>query len=181
MTVESPVNAEQLLPMVYDQLKRIASLQMRREGGGRLLQTTALVHEAFLKLNNSHGREIQWESEGQFLRAAAKAMQRILVDHARARNRVKRGGGQSPLSLVGSEAELAQLDLPDYLSDLDEALQRLERLEPTAAELIQLRFFGGLSIGQAAAAMGISARSADRIWAFARAWLYRELHPCSVC
>lgn len=177
MRLDTPVNAEQLLPLVYEQLKRLAARQMRGESSSRMLQTTALVHEAFLKLSNSNGREIQWDSEEQFLRAAARAMQRILVDHARARKRVKRGGGNQPLSLVGSEAELAQLDLPDYLTELDDALRQLERVEPTAAELVQLRFFGGLSIGQAAATMGISPRSADRIWAFARAWLYRELHP----
>jgi RNA polymerase sigma factor (TIGR02999 family) len=176
MTTDIPVKAEQLLPLVYDQLKRIASQRMRGESSGRTLQTTALVHEAFLKLCNAHGREIQWASEEHFLRAAAKAMQRILVDHARARKRVKRGGGSQPQSLVGTEAELAQLDLPEFLPELDEALQRLQQFEPTAAELVQLRFFGGLSILQVASTMGISPRSADRIWAFARAWLYRELH-----
>jgi RNA polymerase sigma factor (TIGR02999 family) len=176
MTPDQSVKAEQLLPLVYDQLKRIASRQIQGESSGRTLQTTALVHDAFLKLCNARSREIHWTSEEHFVRAAAKAMQRILVDHARARKRIRRGGGNQTLSLYGSEAELAELDLPDYLPDLDEALQRLQLLEPTAAELVQLRFFGGLSIHQAAATMGISPRSADRIWAFARAWLYRELH-----
>ncbi|HBJ35771.1 MAG TPA: RNA polymerase subunit sigma [Planctomycetaceae bacterium] len=180
MTLDTPVKAEQLLPLVYAQLKRIASRQVQGERSRRTLLTTALVHEAFLKLNNCRGREIQWASEEQFLGAAAKAMQRILVDHARARKRVKRGGGIQPLSLSGNEAELAELDIPDYLPDLDDAMQRLAVLEPTAAELVQLRFFGGLSISQAATTMGISPRSADRIWAFARAWLYRELHPAVV-
>jgi RNA polymerase sigma factor (TIGR02999 family) len=179
MKMDSPVKAEQLLPLVYDQLKRIASQQMRGESSGMTLQTTALVHEAFLKLSNSRSREIQWSSEDHFLRAAAKAMQRVLVDHARARKRIKRGGGDRPLSLVGDEADLVQLDLPDFLPDLDEALNRLEQVEPTAAELVQLRFFGGLSIGQAAATMGISPRSADRIWAFARAWLYQAMQQTS--
>jgi RNA polymerase sigma factor (TIGR02999 family) len=179
MSTETPVKAETLMPLVYEQLRAIASRQMRCENRGRTLQTTALVHEAFLKLSNGAGKEIQWSNEEQFLRAAAKAMQRILVDHARARKRLKRGGGKPQQSLIGDEGELGQLELPEYLTDLDDALQNLEQIEPTAAELVQLRFFAGLTSHQAAAALGISDRSADRIWAFARAWLYRALQEAS--
>lgn len=179
MSTDSPVKAETLMPLVYEQLRSIASRQMRGESRGRTLQTTALVHEAFLKLSHGSGKEIQWSSEEQFLCAAAKAMQRILVDHARARKRLKRGGGKPHQLLSGSESELGQLELPEYLTDLDNALQRLGQIEPTAAELVQLRFFAGLTNRQAAAAMGISDRSADRIWAFARAWLYRALQEMS--
>jgi RNA polymerase sigma factor (TIGR02999 family) len=179
MSTDSPVKAETLMPLVYEQLRSIASRQMRGESRGRTLQTTALVHEAFLKLSHGSGKEIQWSNEEQFLCAAAKAMQRILVDHARARKRLKRGGGKPHQSLSGSESELGQLELPEYLTDLDDALQTLGQIEPTAAELVQLRFFAGLTNRQAAAAMGISDRSADRIWAFARAWLYRALKEMS--
>lgn len=171
------LDAEQLLPLVYEQLRRIASQQMRGETDGRTLQTTALVHEAFLKLNHNADQRTPWVNQEHFLRAASKAMRQILVDHARARGRQKRGGGKRPQPLAGFEAELARLDLPDYLPDLDEALEKLAKVDPTAAELVQLRFFGGLTSEQTAATIGISPRSAERMWAFARAWLYRELQP----
>jgi RNA polymerase sigma factor (TIGR02999 family) len=175
MNAGTHVNAEQLFPLVYEELRRIASRQMRRECPGRTLQTTALVHEAFLKLSKAQNGGTPFESEEHFLRAATSVMQRILVDHARARKRTKRGGGKRPQSITGCEAELAHIDLPDYLPELDEALQSLAKREPIAAELVQLRYFGGLTNSQAAAAIGISARSADRYWVFARAWLYQAL------
>lgn len=171
-----PVKAEQLLPIVYDQLKRIASRRLQGENGPHTLQTTALVHEAFLKLSNTRGRPIQWADEDHFLRAAAKAMQRILVDHARSKNRLKRGGGYKQVSIEGNDVQWNAFDLPEYLPELDDALQRFQQIEPTAAELVQLRFFGGLSIAQAASTIGISPRSANRMWVFARAWLFRELN-----
>jgi RNA polymerase sigma factor (TIGR02999 family) len=170
-----PVKSEHLLPIVYDQLKRIASQKLRGENSPQTLQTTALVHEAFLKLSNTRGRPIEWADEEHFLRAAAKAMQRILVDHARSRNRLKRGGGNRQVPLDGNEVDWKAFDLPEFLPELDDALERLQQIEPTAAELVQLRFFGGLSVTQAASAIGISPRSADRMWVFARAWLFREL------
>lgn len=175
MGEEGDAKTDKLFQLVYSELRAIASRQLQRERPGQMLQTTALVHEAFLKLSQAHGGRLAWENEEQFLRAASGAMRRILVDQARARRRVKRGGGKPFVQLDGALAELAQLDIPDFLPDLDEALQRLAEIDPTAAELVQLRFFGGLTNQQAAQTVGISARSADRIWQFARAWLYESL------
>lgn len=172
---EDNAETDKLFQLVYSELRSIASRQLQQERPGQMLQTTALVHEAFLKLSQGHGGRLDWESEGHFLRVASGAMRRILVDQARARRRVKRGGGKPVLPLDGAQAELARLELPDFLPDLDDALRRLAEIDPTAAELVQLRFFGGLTNQQAAQNVGISARSADRIWKFARAWLYESL------
>lgn len=172
---EDNADTDKLFQLVYSELRAIASRQLRQERPGQMLQTTALVHEAFLKLSQGHGGGLAWESEEHFLRVASGAMRRILVDQARARRRVKRGGGKPVVPLDGTEVELAQLDLPEFLPDLDEALRRLAEIDPTAAELVQLRFFGGLTNQQAAQNVGISPRSADRIWQFARAWLYESL------
>jgi RNA polymerase sigma factor (TIGR02999 family) len=172
---EGDAKTDKLFQLVYSELRAIASRQLQRERPGQMLQTTALVHEAFLKLSQAHGGRLAWESEEHFLRAASGAMRRILVDQARARRRIKRGGGKPVLPLDDAQVELAQLELPEFLPDLDEALRRLAEIDPTAAELVQLRFFGGLTNQQAAQNVGISARSADRIWQFARAWLYDSL------
>lgn len=174
--METRATAEELLPLVYEQLHRIAASQMARERAGITLQTTALVHEAYLKLRGANDEAaVEWENEEHFLRAAALAIQRIVVDHARTRKRAKRGGGRVPQSLDQVEVALPMLELPDYLPELQTALEKLARIEPTAAEVIQLRYFAGMTNAQSATALGISPRSADRYWAFARAWLYDEI------
>jgi RNA polymerase sigma factor (TIGR02999 family) len=160
-------DAAELLPLVYDELRKLAAMQMAREREGHTLDGTALVHEAFLRLGGGQS----FASRSAFLRAAAESMRRILVDHARARQADKRGGGRDRIELP---------DLPGPLPDddllaLDHALACLAAIEPQAAELVQLRYFSELSIPNAADALGIAPRSADRLWAFARAWLYREL------
>ncbi len=159
--------AADLLPFVYDELRQLAAAQMARERDGHTLDGTALVHEAFLRL----GGEQSFASKSAFLRAAAESMRRILVDHARARQADKRGGQLDRVELPELPGSLPDEDL----LALDCALVRFTAIEPQAAELVQLRYFSGLTIPQAADLLGIAPRSADRLWAFARAWLYREL------
>ena len=161
--------AADLLPLVYDELRKLAAAKMAQEKPGHTLDATALVHEAYLKLT---GRQ-SFESRSHFLRAAAGAMRRILVDHARARNATKRGGGQR----VELESGHLATDPPDSdLEALDEALSRLAAEHPQQAELVQLRFFGGLSLTECAGVLGVSARTADTWWAYARAWLSVEMN-----
>ena len=162
---------ERLLPLVYDELRRLASARLAHEAPGQTLQPTALVHEAYLKLVG--GVEPRWETRGHFFTAAAEAMRRILIDRARHRKRQKRGGGAKRLAL--EELDLASCPPDDELLALDEALARLAVEEPVKAELVKLRFFAGLSVEQAAQALGISRATADRYWSFARAWLFHEL------
>lgn len=159
--------AEKLLPVVYDELRKLAMAQMAREPRGHTLDATALVHEAFLRLNDGKS----FASESAFLGMAAAAMRRILVDHARAKRAEKRGGDMKRVELP----DVPAIDLDADLVALDEALTRFAAIDPPAAELVQLRYFSGLTIPQAAEALEISPRSADRLWAFARAWLFREL------
>ncbi|MFN7873955.1 MAG: ECF-type sigma factor [Pirellula sp.] len=168
-------DAMDLVPELYAQLKRIAARKMRGESDRAFLQTTALVHEAFLKLNRADNSNWAWESDEHFLRASAQAMQRILVDHARARKSKKRGGSVFTSSIQDDEDALCVFDVPDYLPALDTALEKLRQIEPTAAELIQLRFFAGLTHAQAASTLGISLRAAERYWTYARAWLYQQI------
>jgi RNA polymerase sigma factor (TIGR02999 family) len=164
--------SEELLPLVYEDLRRLAAQQMAREAPGRTLQATALVHEAYLRLVGPGGDE-RWDSHRHFFAAAAEAMRRILINGARDRNRLKRGGGRGRLDL--DQLQLA-LDSPDEeLLALNEALERLELVDPDCAEFVKLRFFAGLQHGEAAQALGLSRRTADRCWSFARAWLYDEL------
>jgi RNA polymerase sigma-70 factor, ECF subfamily len=163
-----------LLPAVYDELRRQARRALRRERVGHTLQPTALVHEAYLRLvDQTHA---QWESRSQFLAVAAQAMRRILVDHARTRGRAKRGGGATPVTLADADAPAESASGVDALA-LDEALTRFAVLDPRKARLVELRFFAGLSIPEAAAALDISEATAGREWAVARAWLRRELEP----
>jgi RNA polymerase sigma factor (TIGR02999 family) len=168
-------DAIDLVPELYAELKRLASQKMRKESDSVSLQTTALVHEAFLKLNRAGNQGWQWESDEHFLRASAQAMQRILVDHARNRKSQKRGGSVTKASLQSEDDALAVFDVPNFLPALDEALEDLKKVEPTAAELIQLRFFAGLTHSQAAMALGISLRASERYWTYARAWLYQKI------
>lgn len=162
---------DQILPLVYDQLRAVAQQRMAGERIGHTLQATALVHEAFLRLVGP--REIPWESQAHFYAAAAESMRRILVDHARSRKREKRGGKHQRVAL--NVLDLAQAENSEEILAFDEAFRRLEQREPEAAEVVRLRFFAGLSVDQTAEALGSSPRTIDRRWKFARAWLFREL------
>ena len=163
-----------LLPLVYDQLRRLAAGKLAGEAQGHTLQPTALVHEAYLKLLSSI--DDSWKNRSHFFGAAAEAMRRILIDHARSRNRIKRGGGSKPVSLDNMDV-LEQLppQKSDELIQLDAALNKLATLDPKKAELVKIRFFAGLTMPQAAEALGISLRTAERHWSFARVWLQEEI------
>jgi RNA polymerase sigma factor (TIGR02999 family) len=163
-----PRAAQQLLPLVYDELRRLAAAQMAREKPGQTLDATALVHEAWMRLAGGQ----QFESRSHFFRASAEAMRRILVDHARARNARKRGGGWTRVELADWH-KVAQA--PEQVLALSEALDRFAAIEPRKAELVTLRFFGGMSMPEAADALGVSLPTAERWWTFARSWLYTEL------
>ena len=163
--------ANDLLPLVYDQLRRLAEHRMLQENTGHTLQATALVHEAYMRLVGP--RDVPWKNEAHFYQAAAEAIRRILVDHARAKGRQKRGGDGKKIPL--NVADLAATENSDQILALDEALCRLERQEPEAATIVRLRFYAGLSIDQTAKTLELSPRTVDRRWKFARAWLYREL------
>jgi RNA polymerase sigma factor (TIGR02999 family) len=169
---DDPMAAERLLPLVYDELRTLASRRLGREAPGQSLQATALVHEAYLRLvGGDPGR--CWDGRGHFFAAAAEAMRRILVDRARDRHRLKRGGGLGRIDLdLGS----LPLDAPgEDLIDLDDALTDLGQEDPLCARLVLLRFFAGLTQAEAAEAVGLARRTADRHWAYARAWLYERL------
>jgi RNA polymerase sigma factor (TIGR02999 family) len=172
-----PHAAEQLLPLVYEELRRLAAQRLAQEKPGQTLQATALVHEAYIRLvtgdaaTPSAGR--QWDSGAHFFAAAAEAMRRILIDRARDKGRLKRGGGWRRLRLDHVDFSLAEP--PDDLLALDEALEKLAREDVQSATLVKLRFFAGLTLAEAARSLGIPPRSADRTWAFARAWLYDAL------
>jgi RNA polymerase sigma factor (TIGR02999 family) len=164
---------EKLVPLVYDQLKRLARRYMRRERAGHTLQTTALVHEAYLKLVGQHSPH--WQSRDQFYGIAAQLMRRILIDHARRHLREKRGGTQVILPL---EEPLAFT--PEHSEDLlklDEALDRLSKLDPRQSRIVELRFFGGLSVEETSRFLNVSPITVKRDWAVARVWLYGELRP----
>lgn len=160
-----------LLPLVYDQLRAVAQRALSAERPDHSLQATALVHEAYLRLVGD--RTVPWSSKAHFYVAAAEAMRRILIDHARGKARVKRGGGRARLSLA-SVADLASGDSSEVLG-FDDAFRRLESESPEAAAVVRLRFYAGLSIDQTAEAIGVSSNTVDRRWAFARAWLYRAM------
>lgn len=166
------VAAGQLLPLVYDELRKLAGLKMAQESPGQTLQATALVHEAYLRLVDVEEPQ-HWDGRGHFFAAAAESMRRILVESARRRKRIKRGGDMSRQDLL--DVPVAASEIQEELLALDAALNRLEEVDPQAVELVQLRYFVGLSIDETAKILGISPRSADRIWAFARAWLHREI------
>lgn len=168
-----PSAAAQLLPLVYDELRRLAAQKLSCETPGQTLQATALVHEAYLRLVDDDN-SLPWNGRAHFFGAAAEAMRRILVDAARSRNSLKRGGHADRVSL--NEAIIATpLEVGDDLPAIDEALDRLISVDPTAAELVKLRFFAGLTSLQAAEALNIPLRTAERIWTYARAFLLKEL------
>jgi RNA polymerase sigma factor (TIGR02999 family) len=162
---------ESLLASVYEDLRRMAAHQLAREQGGHTLQATALVHEAWIRLAGQAGEN--WENRTQFIAVAAEMMRRVLVDHARARLRVKRGSGAVKVSL--SEAMELSNGREVEVLDLDRALHRLAQVDPRKAKLVELRYFGGLTVEEAAVAAGSSPATAERDWRFARAFLQREL------
>jgi RNA polymerase sigma factor (TIGR02999 family) len=166
-----PQAAEQLLPLVYNELRRLAAEKLAQEKPGQTLQATALVHEAYLRLVDVEKVQ-HWDSRGHFFVAAAEAMRRILVESARRKQRRKRGGGRVREPL---ESDIAGPERPEQMLALDEALDRLAATNPQAAELVKLRFFAGLSNAEAASFLGISPRKATQVWAYARAWLREEL------
>jgi RNA polymerase sigma factor (TIGR02999 family) len=166
------IAAEQLLPLVYDELRKLAASKLANEKPGQTLQATALVHEAYLRLLGGDSEQ-HWDSRGHFFSAAAEAMRRILVDNARMKQSLRRGGSAKRLPLEQVEPSATSPD--EKLLALDEALVHLEQLDKIKADLVKLRYFAGLTIPQAAKALGISTTTANRYWAYARAWLYEEL------
>lgn len=168
-----PSAAEQLLPLVYDELRKLAAVKLAQEKPGQTLQATALVHDAYLRLVNVEQAQ-HWDSRGHFFGAAAEAIRRILVENARKKGRIKHGGGRIRVDLEQA-ASMAEDSDHDLLA-LDDALNRFAVLEPAKAELVKLRYFAGCSIDEAADLLGISRTSAKRYWAYARAWLLAELH-----
>jgi RNA polymerase sigma factor (TIGR02999 family) len=167
-----PQAAKELLPLVYDELRKLAARRVAKEEPGQTLSATALVHEAYLRLVGN-GAEPHWNSRGHFFAAAAEAMRRLLVERARRKRRLRHGGGRARIDLEGLDVA-AERGADDLLA-LDEALQRLTVEEPAAAEVVKLRYFAGLTAEEAAAALGISLRTANRHWAYAKAWLYQHM------
>jgi RNA polymerase sigma factor (TIGR02999 family) len=167
-----PHAAEQLLPLVYDELRRLAAQKIVQEKPGQTLQATALVHEAYLRLVDVEKVQ-QWNSRGHFFAAAAEAMRRILIESARCKKRARHGGNRQRIDL--DEALLVAVDPSEDLLALDEALGRFEGVDPVAAQLVKLRYFAGLSMPQAAEALGLPLRTAERNWTYARTWLHRQL------
>jgi RNA polymerase sigma factor (TIGR02999 family) len=167
-----PSASAQLLPLVYDELRRLAAQRLAHEKSGQTLQATALVHEAYLRLVDGPQGQ-RWNSRRHFFAAAAEAMRRILVERARVRGSLKRGGDRERLAL--DDLSLPLPERPEDLLALDEALTRLAAVEPQAAELVHLRYFAGRTMGDAAGMLGLSLRGAHRLWAYARAWLLQEL------
>jgi RNA polymerase sigma factor (TIGR02999 family) len=165
-------DAGQLLPLVYDELRKLAAHKMAQEKAGQTLDATALVHEAYLRLVGGASAR-RWDNRGHFFVAAAEAMRRILLNRARDKKRLKRGGDKSRIDLDRIQVAVDTSD--DQLVELDEALTRLAAEDPEAARLVNLRFFAGLSLKDTAASLGLAQRSAERQWAYARAWLYAYL------
>jgi len=168
-----PKAAGQLLPLVYDELRKLAACKMANEAPGQTLQPTALVHEAWLRV--AGGSDHTWDSRGHFFAAAAEAMRRLLIDNARRKRALRHGAGQARLNV--EELEIAAPDPEEEILAIDEALNKLSALDKQKAELVKLRFFAGLTIEEAAAALGISEATAKRWWVYARAWLYAEIRP----
>jgi RNA polymerase sigma factor (TIGR02999 family) len=167
-----PSAAERLLPLVYDELRQLAAQKLAQEKPGQTLQATALVHEAYLRLVNVE-QAPPWNSRGHFFAAAAEAIRRILIDQARQKQSLRRGGGLQRQDLEHLPIASPEPSL-DVLS-VNEALERFEQVDPLKARLVKLRYFAGLTIPQAAEALGISSTTADRYWSYARAWLHAEL------
>ncbi len=169
-----PQAASQLLPLVYDELRTLAARKMARESAGQTLDATALVHEAYLRLVGGDPGKV-WAGRAHFFAAAAEAMRRILVEKARAKHRLKRGGKLDRADIAPDEVPAPEYKRWDELLAIDGALDRFAVTDPTAAELVKLRYFAGFSIIEAADALGVSPRTADRLWSYARAWLRRAI------
>jgi RNA polymerase sigma factor (TIGR02999 family) len=168
-----PHAAEQLLPLVYNELRKLAAQRLAQEAPGQTLQATALVHEAYIRLVDVDKAQ-HWDSRAHFFAAAAEAMRRILIDNSRRKGRVKRGGDRKRVDL--DEADAGSLAAPDELLVIDEAIAKLEADDPQAAQLVRLRYFAGLSVEEAAELSGLSRSSAYEHWSYARAWLHCELY-----
>jgi RNA polymerase sigma factor (TIGR02999 family) len=168
-----PRASEDLLPLVYDELRKLAVQKMAQEAAGQTLQPTALVHEAYLRLVGGE-RAVRWEGRGHFFSAAAEAMRRILVENARRKARLRHGGAMQRVEL--GEDLLATEGPPEDVLAVSEALEQLVTADPTTAELVKLVYFAGLTMEQAAETLGLTLRTAYRNWAYARAWLFRRLH-----
>ncbi|MEO6434503.1 MAG: ECF-type sigma factor [Tepidisphaeraceae bacterium] len=166
--------AGKLLPLVYDELRKLAASRVAQEAPGQTLQATALVHEAYLRLVDVEQAQ-EWNGRGHFFAAAAEAMRRILIENARRKKRLRHGGGRQRVNVEGLALTLNTNERPDELLALDDALTRFEAADPRAAQLVKLRFFAGLTMPQAAEALGIPLRSAQRDWTYARAWLQRAM------
>jgi len=162
---------DELLPLVYEELRVLAAQKLSHEPPGQTLQATALVHEVYLRLVGDESQN--WKSRGHFFAAAAEAMRRILVENARRKRRVKHGDGRRRVDF--DQVDVAAEGLSENLIAVDEALARLSEEDHLAAELVKMRYFAGLTLAQAAEALGVSARTADRCWAYAKAWLYHEI------
>jgi RNA polymerase sigma factor (TIGR02999 family) len=171
-----PQAAEQLLPLVYDELRKLAAAKLAQEKPGQTLQATALVHDAYIRLVDAEKVQ-HWNSRGHFFAAAAEAMRRILVDNAKRKRADKHGGGLERRDVDTLDIETPEI--PEDLVALDEALNKLAQTDKQAAELVQLRFFSGLPLAEAAQLLGIPPRTADRLWAYARAWLHQEIRGSS--
>src|SRR5215831_7085684 len=171
LTKGNPDAGPKLIPLVYGELRRLADSYMRRERTGHTLQTTALVHEAYLKLLGQ--RSVDWQNRAHFFGIAAQVMRRILIDHARGHVRDKRGGGREAVPL--DEALVFSPERSADFLELDSALERLAELDPRQAKIVELRFFGGLTVEEAAEVLGISPKTVKRDWSVAKAWLHGEL------
>jgi RNA polymerase sigma factor (TIGR02999 family) len=168
-----PKAAEQLLPLIYHELREVAQAKLRNERAGHTLQATALVHEAYLRLVGDRSEGQSWSSRGHFFAAAAEAMRRILIESVRQKSALKRGGGALRIELEA--IHLAEQERNEELLALDAAIDRLEEVDPVKASLVKLRFFSGLTNAEAAQALEISPATADRYWSYARAWLQQEM------
>jgi RNA polymerase sigma factor (TIGR02999 family) len=168
-----PRASEELLPLVYDELRKLAAQKLAQERLGQTLQASGLVHEAYVRLVGNEG-DIEWGNRGHFFGAAAEAMRRILIENARRKGRIRHGGELRRVDL-DSEVALSDESSTNLLA-LDEALERLAAEEPAAAQVVKLRYFAALTIEETAATAGISVRTVNRHWAFARAWLYERLN-----
>ena len=167
-----PTAASQLLPLVYDELKKLAAYKMANERPGQTLQATALVHDAYLRLVGSEKSQ-KWNSRGHFFAAAAESMRRILVERARKKQRLRHGGGRKRLDL--DVVNVADPENYEFLDALDKAIESLNEENPTAAQVVKLRFFAGLTIEQTADSLELSVRTANRHWAYAKAWIYQQI------
>jgi RNA polymerase sigma factor (TIGR02999 family) len=169
--------SEALFPLVYEELKQLAQAKLNRESTGQTLQATALVHEAFLRMLGPEAQSPQWDDLGHFFGAASQAMRRILIDRARQKGGRKRGGGmiRQAIDEGALSSPLSDAQSPDLLLALEEAMTALAQSDPMAEELVRLRFFAGLTVPQAADCLGISERSAHRLWQFARTWLFHAM------